>query len=290
MIDSWINEEKKRVPFLPEGCYTGDDFVDKVEPRLLYAGNFYQYGVSPYINSKLFLKDRIFKYQMIEDLTNIIHNDTMVSLPCIAESKRIYISHRCFYHYRVRTDSGKRKCRPDEAERLLICFPQFYMRFKGTLLCSDSDKQIKYYTMYWLLYRAIGIFDDPATERILVPFGNIKKKDRIVLYGAGSAGIHMMDYIRSIEGNNMVCWMDRNYIDLQRTLDIKNPKDIVNYEYDYVIISILRESAVQSAKRDLAALGVPEEKILWIEQKYIDDPGLLLNGIVYQDVNPDEQQ
>lgn len=276
VIDSWINEEKRRTPQLDEGCYKGEDFIKKVEPKLLYAGSFYQFGISPYLCSKLFLREKVLKFQMIEDLTSIIHNDTMVSLPCIAESQKIYISHECYWHYRVRTDSLKRKCRSDEAEDLLKCYPQFYMRFKGTALCSENDRQIKFYTMYWLLYRAIGVFDDPDSENILTPFGSVKKKDRIVLYGAGSAGIHLEDYIRNIEENNMVCWMDRNYIDLQRTLDIKNPKDIINYEYDYVIISILRESAVQSARRDLITLGVPEEKILWIEQKYIDNPELLL--------------
>ncbi len=280
VIDSWTNEEKKRIPYLEEGCYTGQDFIERVEPKLLFSGIFYQFGVSPYLCTKLFIREKIYKYQLIEDLTSIIHNDTMVSMPCIANSKKIYISSKCFYHYRVRTDSLKRKCRPDEALDLLKCYPQFYMRFRGTALCAENDKQIKYYTMYWLLYRAIGIFDDPSTDVILTPFGGLKKKDRIVLYGAGPAGIHLEDYIRSIKGNNMVCWMDRNYLDLRKTLDVKNPKDIVNYEYDYVIISILRESAVHSARKDLIALGVPEEKILWIKQKYIDNPDFLLNKVI----------
>ena len=279
VIDSWTDREKIRTPYLPEGCYKDEDFVEKVEPRILYAGAFFQYGIAPYLWSKLFLKEKLIKYQMVEDLTNIIHNDTMVSLPCMAESKKVYVSHNCYYHYRVRTDSLKRKCRLNEAANLLKCYPEFYTRFKGTVLCTENDMQIKYYTIYWLLYRALEIFDQPHTDYFLMPFGEIKKDARIVLYGAGSAGIHLENYVRNVEGSNIVCWIDHNYGSLQDTLNVKNPKDIIKYSYDYVIISILRENAVKSARKELISLGVPEKKILWIEQKYIDNPNLLLNKI-----------
>ena len=77
--------------------------------------------------------------------------------------------------------------------------------------------------------------------------------------------------------------MDKNYKSLERILDVKNPEDIRQYEYDYIIISILRERAVRSARNDLINLGVPENKILWIDKRYIDNPDLLLSKVVYQD-------
>lgn len=282
VIDSWIDRESRRTPYMKEGCYKGKDFIENVEPKLLYAGVFFRYGIEPYLCSKLILREKLIKYQMTPDLTNIIHNDTMVSLPCIAETKSVYISHECMYHYRVRSDSLKRTHRSDEAIKLIKCYPEICARFKGTGLCSENDKQIKYYAMYWLLYRAIEAFDIPYADDILIPFGGIKKSARIILYGAGAAGIRLEKYIRSIEGSNLVCWTDRNYVDLQRTLNVISPYELIQYEYDYIIISILRESAVQSAKRDLISLGVPEEKILWIEQKYIDNPDLLLSKVIWQ--------
>ena len=100
-IDSYINEENKRMPYIEEGCYKDMDFVQKVESNLLYSGTFFEYGISAYLWSKLFLKNKIWKYQMMEDLTNRIHNDTMVALPCIAETKSLYVSHDCYYHYRA---------------------------------------------------------------------------------------------------------------------------------------------------------------------------------------------
>jgi len=281
-IDSYMDEEKERVPYLAEGCYKDKDFIQRVEPYLLYAGVFFEHGVSPYMWSKLFLKEKLMKYQMIDDLTNAIQDDTMIALPCIAETKSVYISHDCYYHYRVRTDSLKREIRQDEVAFLFECYPEFYNRFKGTKLCSLDDRQIKYYVMYWLIYKAPYVFDKSCMDNFLTPFGEIRVKDKIVLYGAGAAGIHLENYIRNIENSNIICWVDRNYKTLQSTLDVRNPEDIIHYEFDYVIITIMRASVVQSVKKDLVKLGVPKEKILWIDPKYIDNPELLLEKALYQ--------
>lgn len=282
VIDSFAYAEKKRVPYLREGCYKGKDFIENVESKLLYAGVFFEHGVAPYLWSKLFVKDILMKYQLQEGMTNILHDDTMVSLPTIAESKKIYISHNCYYHYRVRSDSLKRECRPDEIKNLIECYPDFYARFKGTVLCTVGDRQIIYYAMYWLVFKAPYAFDHWMDNIFLTQYGGVRVDTPIILYGAGAAGIHLENYIRKVEGSNIVCWVDRNYEGLQETLDVRNPKEIIRMEYDYIIISIMRESAVKSAKKDLIALGVPEEKILWIKQEYIDNPELLLRKVVYQ--------
>lgn len=219
---------------------------------------------------------------MMEDLTNEIHNDSMVALPCIAETKSLYVSHDCYYHYRVRGNTLKRRKACTEVSDLFICYPEFYNRFKNTKLNMESGRQIKYYVMYWLLCRAPYVFDDLSAGKILMPFGGVKVNDKIILYGAGAAGIHLEHYIHGLEGNNLVCWVDRNYETLQDTLNVKKPSEIMNYEFDYIIISILRERTVMSAKKDLENLGVQKEKILWIDQKYIDNPELLLNRVIYQ--------
>ena len=51
------------------------------------------------------------------------------------------------------------------------------------------------------------------------------------------------------------------------------------------MIAILRESTVNSAKKDLISLGVPEEKICWIDKQYTCSPELLLQEAVYEGKN-----
>lgn len=278
-FDSYKNKEEERLPYLEEGCYKGADFIEKVEPKLLYADVFYEYSILPFLWNKLFLKERVVKYQMKDGLTNTIFDDVMVSLPCIAKTKSIYILHKCYYHYRVRRDSLKKTYRFEAGENLIQCYTDFYARFKGTQLCSENDKQIKYYAMYWLLFNAPHIFDCHCDDDFLVPFGNIKIASKIVLYGAGAAGIHWENYIRNVKKGNIVCWADKNYKNLQEDLDVINPKEILRVEYDYVVIAIMKAKAAESARKDLAEMGVPEEKILWIKQEYIDEPEKLLSKI-----------
>lgn len=280
VIDSWIGREKRREPYIAEGCYKGRDFTEQVESRLLYSGSFFSHGLESYLCSKLYLKEKLIKFQLMDDLVNIYHDDTMVSLPCIAASKSLYVSHDCYYHYRVRNDSLKRVSRTNEVENFQKCYDKFYERFQGTILEQQGDRQIKYYALYWLLYKAPYAFDDVKTGEILFSYGGIERDANIVLYGAGAVGIHMADYIKSLDGSRLVCWADRNYKDLSRTLKVVSPQDIIRYDYDYVVISILRESAVRSAKKDLIALGVAEDKIRWIEQRYIDDPDILLSKVL----------
>lgn len=217
---------------------------------------------------------------MLGGMSNVVCDDIMVSLPCIAKSKKLYISHNCYYHYRVRSDSLKRKFKQEEGSNIIECYPDFFRRFRGSLLCKRNNRQIETFTIYWLLYRAPQVFDNLDERFFLTPFGSIEINKKIVLYGAGAVGIQLERYVRNIEGSNLVCWVDKNYKNLQDTLGVRNPSEISCYEYDYIIISVMRGSAVKSVKKDLLNLGVPREKIRWIEQKYIDNPELLLNKVI----------
>ena len=67
-IDSGVTGEKSRRPYIEEGCYKGKDFVEKIESKILYVGVFFEHGISPYMWSKLFLRDKLLKYQMMPEI------------------------------------------------------------------------------------------------------------------------------------------------------------------------------------------------------------------------------
>lgn len=281
VIDSWEKEEKKRTPYLQEGCFKGEKFIKEVESRLLYAGSFFQHGVFAFLWTKLFRRDKIEKYQLMEGLLNQIENDTMVSLPCIAETKSLYIAHDCFYHYRVVGNSAKRKIKAKCAEEFMQYYKEYYRRFEGTLLCTPADKQLYYYFMYWLLYKAPYVFDDSEDGSFLTPFGGINPEDRVVLYGAGAAGVFVEDYVRNAREATLVSWVDKKYEELQKTYKVDDPRKIKEVKFDYIIISVLREETARSIKEELIEMGVQKEKIRWIKQEYIDNPFLLLRQAKY---------
>ena len=158
-----------------------------------------------------------------------------------------------------------------------------FQRFQGSLLGTQGDHQLNSYSMYWLLMKAPYVFVNQAEGRFEA-ISQLKRNSRIVLYGAGAVGIHWKECFAKA-GMNVVCWMDKNYETLSATIDVCNPKSIGNYEFDYVVIAILRESTVNSAKKDLISLGVPEEKICWIDKQYTCSPELLLQEAVYEGKN-----
>lgn len=280
-IDSWGDVEKNRVPFFAEGCYKGQIFSDKIAPKLLYYGNFFSHGFSPYVVTKLFRREKLLRFQLMPEPSNNLVDDIMCTYPCIFQTQSLYITHKCFYHYRARECSAKRKIRADIPSIVMKCYPDWINRFEGALPNANIARQIHYFTMYLLMAKAMGSFDDASSEYYLVPFGKIKKTDRLVLYGAGTVGIHLHHYITKVTNNNPVYWADRNFEQLQGTLDIRDPKKIIEQEYDYVILSIFSEAAVKSAKSDLLSLGIPEEKIVWIDPQYLDNPMSLLKKARY---------
>lgn len=276
VIDTWGSVEKKRVSCIPEGCYKGECFKKKIEPRLLYCGTFYQHGMSGYMWSKLFLKSSLEKHQLMPDLLNAYIDDIMVSLPCIAQAKAVYVTHNCYYHYRMHEENGKCRVRKNESMMMAQYYPDIFKRFKGTHLCKKGDKQILYFLMYRLLLRAPEAFDELSKDDFLIPFGGIKRRSRIVLYGAGMSGKFMEHYLQSVQECSVICWVDQHYETIKGKTEICSPEIITEMDFDYVLISIMRGNVVKEVKSYLAELGVVSEKILWLEQKYIDNPLLLL--------------
>lgn len=276
VIDSWGDVEIERVSFFEEGSYKGEQFSKNVGPKLLYSGSFFRHGVSPYLVTKLFLRERLIKYQLMPEPSNNIVDDTMCTFPCIIKSRSIYISHECYYHYRVREDSAKRIIRNDIAPMVKECYSDWCGRFDGAKKTDKIQQQVQFFSMYLLIAKAIFVFDNPKLDYYLTPYGKIKKDDKIVLYGAGTVGIHLAHYIKNVPGSNLVYWADRNYLQLGESLNICAPEQIVDQEYDYIIISILTATEAESAKNDLLALGVPDEKILWVAEEYTKNPIRLL--------------
>lgn len=283
VIDTWNHTEKRRRPFFEEGKYCGKKFSEMIGGRSLYSGIFFRHGISPYLMTKLFLKSRIIKYQMMPDLSNNLVDDVMCTFPCIMESRSIYITQECFYHYRVRGESTKRQIRKDIVPTIRSCYSDWINRFENVKETDKIEVQIQFFVLYLLIAKAAYIFDEQDSQYYLTPFGRIRKQSRLVLYGASTVGIHLAQYIRSVNESNLVCWVDQNYNQLDKAFNVQAPEKIVELDYDYIIIAILNASAVESAKKSIRELDVPENKVLWIKQEYINEPMRLLVKATIED-------
>ena len=95
---------------------------------------------------------------------------------------------------------------------------------------------------------------------------NIKEGEKIVLYGAGMRGRYLWKKINDNGKYKIVAWVDRKaeYEDMKvNDCCIKRPCEILNLDYDYVVIAIENVDVMQQIKSDLKKIGVNESKIVW---------------------------
>lgn len=270
VIDSFDSHEKRRFPNIKEGCYAGDAFKTSVESVFIYNGIYFEAGVSPYLWSKLFSKNVVEKYQLWEDQIQNTLDDNLVVYPAIYEAQSIYISHNCYYHYRLNYASTKHIVNYDRDKKLVHSYNAFSDRIKSNDF--NINFQIAAASVYLLLYCLPSVFDREKNGEYLIPYGGIRRDSRVVLYGAGSAGIHLHSYLKSIKTIKIVKWVDEKYKILPEEYEIANPQSILDMEFDYIIISVLRGLVVQEIKKKLKEYGIDDDKILWIKDDFIESP------------------
>lgn len=108
------------------------------------------------------------------------------------------------------------------------------------------------------------------TEHMLFPFDTIEKDSRIVIYGAGDMGGKILKFIRKTKFCEVICFLDRNYECKEDfPFTVMPPEAIAEIkDYAFVLVSMLLEDAAKESKIALMKLGVPEEKILFLNENH----------------------
>lgn len=98
----------------------------------------------------------------------------------------------------------------------------------------------------------------------IFPFAEVKKGEKIVLYGASERGYDFYRQLVSTGYNDIVLWVDRQYEWYRyMNLPVDAPEKIKGTEFDRIIITAEEERVYESIMRDLAKLGVDTEKLFW---------------------------
>ena len=285
VIDAYFSgggyaESPRHAPY-PEGYYAGGKFAREIIPSLIYAGPFFRHGIPPYLCNKIFRRELLAEFLLPLNEKNTLAEDAAVAYPCIVAAQSLYVTHQCFYHYRVVPHSHKRT--PVKGAEQLVA-----ERVRGLKNAFDrSDfrdelaRQLLYYAMYLLIWKAPYALDHDG-QVCLLPFGGVERGSKVVLYGAGATGHHLYHYIKESRCCDIVGWADRNHAAMADA-GVIAPADIACLDYRYLLISILSSKAYESARNDLLAMGVDERKIRWIDERYIANPMLLLEKSMVRD-------
>ena len=97
----------------------------------------------------------------------------------------------------------------------------------------------------------------------------LKRKDaqKIIIYGAGTAGKRIFNELNKKEDILIVAWADVNYEKYEeQSVPVISINEAIGREYDYIVIAIKNGMAIKSAKCILKELSVEESKIYCLNE------------------------
>lgn len=255
-----------------QGLYNAEDII----PMMLYTGNFYEFGISPFVWAKLFRKDRILNVQMGVDDRICCGEDVAVTYPYILKINKVYISDYSGYHYVQRMGSMTSSYDSKEVVRNQILLRHLLNIFGQSEFSQSLYVQLNQYAKNLLLVRQIAYFDSCQNKEILLPYGGLPKNSRIILYGAGKLGQSIYHYLRSQLLMEVIVWVDKNYAVYQdrghNVECVERLKDIKSDSYDYVIIAINNQKTIACVRDCLAKeYCVEKEKVKWLSEAFVSE-------------------
>lgn len=255
-----------------EGVYSNENKRD-LYSRMIFSGTFFEFGVYPTVWDKLFKKELLLRNQLrVPDLI-ITGEDVACTFPCLLEAEIICVTNKHLYHYRKREDSMLRTRDARYEERVFCLQNYLYERCKESKYWELLQPQIDVYIMDMILNGAKlqypFRYNTNICNKYLFPFGQVPQGSKIVLYGAGNVGKCYYEQIAHLHYCSVVKWMDQNFEKKKVPyMEISNPEEIKNVEYDYVLLAVWDEDIAKEIKGDLIKRKISKEKILWWNPSY----------------------
>lgn len=113
---------------------------------------------------------------------------------------------------------------------------------------------------------------------ICIPIYSFCKEDiplnsRIILYGAGRVGQSYFQNIQMSEAYVLVAWVDKNYQTYQQLgMQVISPNEIVNLDYDYILLAFDYEDMAKAVKEALLEeLEIAGDIVIWKKPIHILD-------------------
>ena len=236
---------------MPEGHYSKERIQKEIVDYLINRNDLYKLPFSGSLCNKLFLTSYLREYQMPVPDEVHIYEDTVISVPMIANAESVYVSGMSYYHYCTRDDSKLNTKNTENIDRS-ISLSFDYMRTKADKAICD------FYEMYCRLEMCIESVVFYENEELSF-YGNIPKNSKLIVYGAGSFGKALRKRLTDL-GLNVVAWADIR----GDGENIIRPDQINDYEYDYIVIGAMLGDVITNIRRSLIEIGISEDRIFSI--------------------------
>lgn len=247
-----------------EGVYTGKR-LETLKQTVLMGDTFFDWNILPH------LCDKVIKRTLLSECIKHVPNDisfgedAVTSFLCMKGAGSVWIKNMTPYHYRQREGSivkGEKELKPDNFRNI---YRTLIHSIRGN---AEQEKQLKLYMFFILCLKAYSGIGSPMP---LFPFTKVKQDSRIFVYGAGGFGKVIADYVLKSSHFKLVGWSDKNadyYI--KKGYKLVAVEQILNDNYDYLVIAILNEKIACHIKNDLIRQGIPEEKIDYVGKDILE--------------------
>ena len=256
---------------IPEGRYGKEELINYVYPQMIVGDDFFEWMIFPGLWDKLFRRKCVEMFQYMVDNRITMGEDAACTYPCLLNADSIYIIHQCLYHYRQTTSSMVKKVQSNEIERERFCvlyqsMNKCFERYTGIF---DVREQWKKYVLFLMLPRADTLYKDFENLEYLFPFYQVKKGSSIILYGAGTYGQRLYQYLKKSRFCSVSAWVDRNYIQLSEMgLEVVNPLVIPQKKCNVIVIANTYKKSRTLLYQELCE-KYPEKRIYTIAEKCI---------------------
>ena len=246
-----------------EGIYEKKEIEDSIIKKMLWSKEKDGWCLDPSLCMKI-IKTELVKEQYTQIAGNnfLYCEDSAIIYPLIFRVNKIYISTAPYYYHRQRerTITAPYFVEEDFFEKTFKLYEYLKMQFQQLGVVSIMEEQLDMFYMNSVqLHRKKYKGMISNNYKWLFPFANVEKKSRIVLYGAGAVGRAYYEQVQKSKYCEVILWIDK-YV--QEENIIYPIEDILNIEYDYVVIARVNESARIEMKNVLMKMGVSEQKII----------------------------
>ena len=109
-------------------------------------------------------------------------------------------------------------------------------------------------------------------DRLLFPFSKVKIGDRVIVYGAGAFGKELVRFLEKDTRFKLVAWVDVAYEKYQEQgMDVRSPGEVLNIEFDYLVIAVTKEKIAKQICRDLTNMGMDAKKVQEMDLQMINN-------------------
>lgn len=245
----------------PEGEYGGEDKDSLLKTMLYDTDSDTLQRLTPWIWNKLYRTEIVRQVYGKLDVDNSFAEDAAFLYNYLIISGAVRICHKCFYHYRYRTDSMFHGGNPHMLSDINKAYLAIASGFEKHLLRENLMLQLQHWvsvTAIMAVNGGMGFASGIHIPEFQLDTDGLRDK-RIVLYGAGKAG---RDYFRQLTkmGYDVVLWVDSNSSEME---NVREPRAILETEYDVILLAVSRPEYVESIKESLKIIGIGEEKLMW---------------------------